>query len=140
MKIIIDTSVWSLALRRKKENLSDIESKIVEELSELINETRAIMIGQIRQELLSGISNINTFEQLKHNLSFFEDINISTEDYEIAAQFYNLCKQKGIQGSFIDYLICSVASNNDFAIFTTDKDFDNYSKIIELKLHKTRNA
>jgi hypothetical protein len=50
-----DTSVWSLALRRKNESLSTNERFLVTELSELIREGRARMIGLVRQELLSGV-------------------------------------------------------------------------------------
>ena len=53
MKVLVDTVVWSLALRKK--TLSDQESKIVEELKELIYELRVVTIGPIRQELLSGL-------------------------------------------------------------------------------------
>ena len=54
MKVLVDTSVWSLAFRKK--SLSDEELKIIKELKELIYELRVILIGPIRQELLSGIS------------------------------------------------------------------------------------
>jgi predicted nucleic acid-binding protein len=138
MKVIVDTSVWFLALRRRKENLSETEGLIVKELSELINETRVVMIGPIRQELLSGISKKKSFETLKQNLSFFEDFWVETKDFETAAKFFNECRKNGIQGSFTDFLICAIAYNHKLAIFSTDKDFDNYSKVLNLNLHKGR--
>jgi len=52
MNVLVDTSVWSLALRRRE---VDEESEIVRELRELIVEGSAVIIGPIRQELLSGI-------------------------------------------------------------------------------------
>ena len=55
MNVLIDTSVWSLALRRKHETLAGNERLLVMELSELIREGRAKVIGLVRQELLSGI-------------------------------------------------------------------------------------
>jgi len=55
-------------------------------------------------------------------------------DYEQAAAYYNICRSNGIQGSHIDYLICSVAHNNDFLIFTLDKDFEQYRKYIDIEL------
>ena len=63
---------------------------------------------------------------------------ISSKDYENAAKIYNESPKNGTQGTRIDYLICSVARSNNIRIFTTDKDFLNYSKIIELKLHQVR--
>ena len=56
MNVLVDTSVWSLALRRKRETLGDNERVLVRELSELIREGRAKVVGLVRQELLSGIA------------------------------------------------------------------------------------
>lgn len=136
MKVLVDTSVWSLALRKK--SLTDEELKIIKELKELIYELRVLLIGPIRQELLSGISNKIKFIKLKEKMRAFEDLEIRTEDYENAAEIYNECRKNGIQSSQIDYLICSVAKNHDISIFTTDNDFANYKEIIDLKLHKIR--
>ena len=68
----------------------------------------------------------------------FDDLPISSQDYENAARIYNKCHKNGIQGSQIDYLICSVAMSNNISIFTTAKDFLNNSKRIELMQHQVR--
>ncbi len=138
MKVLIDTSVWSLALRRKRAKLNNSELQIVEELIELIKETRAILIGPIRQEILSGINSKSQFEKLKKKLRAFDDFLITLNDYETASDFFNVCRNNGIQGSHIDFLICAVSHNNNFSILTTDKDFENYSKFVEAQLHKIR--
>ena len=139
MRVLIDTSIWSFALRRKLKDLVSIkETHAVIELKELINENRAIIIGPIRQEILSGISNYVQYKKLKIKLKAFEDFSLSTGDYELAAEYFNLCRKKGIQGSHIDFLICAVASRNDMSIYTTDKDFDNYSKALTIRLHRSR--
>jgi len=137
MNILVDTSVWSLAFRKKTLTLE--ETKIVSELKELIYEKRVIMIGPIRQELLSGIKNKKIFDQLCSKIKAFEDVSIETEDYEKAAEINNVCRSNGIQGSHIDFLIAATAMKRNIAIFTIDKDFQNYSKIVEIKLHKIRN-
>ena len=138
MKIIVDTSVWSLALRRKKTKLNNLEIQIVEELIELIKESRVVLIGPIRQEILSGIVSKPQFQKLKKKLNAFEDFLLNQNDYETAAEFFNNCRKNGVQGSHIDFLICAVSYNNNFSIFTTDKDFDNYSKYVDIQLHKVR--
>lgn len=132
MKIIVDTSIWSLALRRKKRQ-SFSEVKILESL---IDNQRICMLGPIRQEILSGIKDNKQFAQLKDILSAFDDFPLTTKDYEKAAEFFNLCRSKGIQGSNTDYLICAVSSNNRFPIFTSDKDFEIYSKHLPITLMK----
>ena len=132
MKIIVDTSIWSLALRRKKRQ-SFSELRILESL---IDNQRICMLGPIRQEILSGIKDSKQFVQLKDILSAFDDFSITTKDYERAAEFFNLCRSKGVQGSNMDYLICAVSSNNRFPIFTSDKDFEIYSKHLPITLMK----
>jgi len=134
MNILVDTSIWSLAFRRKE--LSKDESKIIASLSELVKELRTVMIGPIRQEILSGISDIKIFEELQDKLSAFPDHLIETKDYETAARFYNKCRKNGIQGSHIDFLICAVASNNGFPVLTLDKDFLHYKKYLPINLYK----
>lgn len=136
MKIIVDTSVWSLALRKK--TLTDSEKKIVKELRELIFEFRVVTMGSIRQELLSGISSETKFKNLRDKLKSFDDLDLDQKDYEKAAEISNICRRSGIQGSHIDFLICAAAVNRQISIFTTDKDFENYSNVINLKLHSVR--
>ena len=136
MKILVDTSVWSLALRKK--TLTEEEKNIVKELKELIYELRAVVIGPVRQELLSGISDDIKYMNLKDKLRAFDDLTLKVEDYEKAAEIFNTCRKNGVQGSHIDFLICAAAINNEISIFTTDKDFENYKKYINIKLHTTR--
>ena len=127
MKVLVDTSIWSLAFRHKK------QCERVQKLIELISSSMVVMIGPIRQELLSGISNKDTFLQLKTKLQAFNDFAITSHDYETAAQFYNTCRKHGIQGSHIDFLICAVAHNNNLLIFTADKDFDSFAKWLPVR-------
>ncbi|MFO7810236.1 MAG: PIN domain-containing protein [Candidatus Delongbacteria bacterium] len=136
MKVLVDTSVWSLALIKK--TLTNREKVVVEELIELIREFRVVMTGPVRQELLSGISEKDKFEKLKEKLSSFIDIDLNTEDYEKASELYNLCRKKGIQGSHIDFLICAAAINRNICVFTTDKDFIQFCKVIPIKIYKVR--
>ncbi|MDA3938019.1 MAG: PIN domain-containing protein [Spirochaetia bacterium] len=136
MKILVDTSIWSLALRKK--TLINKESLLVIEFRELINELRVAVIGSIRQELLSGISDKNKFVRLRGKLTAFEDIQLNQADYEKAAEISNECRRNGIQGSHIDFLICAVAVNRNISIFTADNDFKSYKKVISIKLHAVR--
>lgn len=132
MAVLIDTSVWSLALRRQ--NLTEAEQEIVEALKELIRDARVAIIGPIRQELLSGIKEPEKYEELKLKLSVFKDLQILEEDYIEAARCYNTCRENGIQGTHIDFLICSIAIRMVLPIFTLDEDFKNYAKHLPIKL------
>jgi len=76
------------------------------------------------------------FKKLQKHLESFPDLPILTEDYVAAAQLFNHCRSKGIQGSNTDFLICAVAVKNKFSIYTMDKDFEMFSKYIQIVLHK----
>ena len=129
MKILVDTCIWSQVLRHKQPN-QDLQAK----LKDLIHDGRVCMIGPIRQELLSGITNAKQFNTLKKSLSAFEDIPLTTEHFEKAAEFSNMCRRKGVQGSTIDFLICAVAYVEKLEIYTTDKDFESYKKYLPIRL------
>jgi predicted nucleic acid-binding protein len=126
MRVLVDTSVWSLALRRKG------GGEAAQRLADMIEASLVVMIGPVRQEILSGISNADTFNRLSAHLDAFEDFPITTQDHVTAAQFYNTCRKHGIQGSHTDFLICAVAHRNNLHIFTTDKDFESYAEYLPI--------
>jgi|SRR5688572_266062 predicted nucleic acid-binding protein len=134
MNVLVDTSVWSLSLRRAK-RVDDPASK---ELAELIREGRVVMMGPIRQELLSGIKARSQFELVRDRLRAFPDLTLESADYEGAAEAFNRCRERGIQGSNTDYLICSTALRRQLAVYTTDNDFLQYGRVLELELHEPR--
>ena len=135
MNVLVDTSVWSLALLRKAHHLNAFEKSTVAELSELIREGRARIIGLIRQELLSGIKSPSQYEKLRATLRAFPDLPVTTADHEAAG---NACRAKGVVVSLVDILICAIALARHCSIFTTDPDFKNYSSILPIKLHSPR--
>jgi predicted nucleic acid-binding protein len=138
MNVLIDTSVWSLALRRKHETLGGNEQLFVTELSELIREGRAKVIGLVRQELLSGIKSNEQYEKLRLYLRAFPDDLLDTSDYEEAAKAGNRCRAKGIVVSIVDVLLCAVTVRRGWSIFTTDPDFSHYGRVLPLAIHVPR--
>jgi predicted nucleic acid-binding protein len=138
MNVLVDTSVWSLALRRKAKDLNAVEKHLVAELAELIKEGRALLLGFVRQELLSGIKTREQFEKLRTILREFPDHTIDTVDHEEAAKASNECRGRGIVVSVVDVLICAVAIRHDLGIFTVDPDFNHYARVLPIKLHKAR--
>ncbi|MFB2839036.1 PIN domain nuclease [Floridanema evergladense] len=100
MKVVVDTSVWSLALRR---NRTPEETPKILRLRELIADHRVALLGVIRQEVLSGIRAVEQFVRLREYLRAFPNLELTIEDYELAAEFYNTCRRNGIQGSNTDF-------------------------------------
>ncbi len=131
MKVLIDTSVWSLALRRR----APVHA-VVDELRRLVVQGRAGIVGPVRQELLSGIRDRAVFERLRDHLRAFPDEPITSVDYERAADCLDICRAKGIQGSNTDFLLCAVAERLRFPIFTTDEDFLAFSRVLPVRLHR----
>ncbi len=142
MNVLVDTSIWSLALRRKAHDLNPIERAAVAELTNLIKEGRAKIIGLVRQELLSGIKTSSQYEKLRAVLRSFPDEPATTSDYEAdyeaAAKAGNDCRARGVIVSVSDILICAIAIARDWSIFAADTDFKSYARILPLKLHKPR--
>lgn len=137
MKVLVDTSVWSVALRRRSAGqLNELEQEAVAELSTLIEEARASMAGCIRQEVLSGIASPTHFNRLREKLGAFEDLPASSSTHEHAARLFNQCRAVGVQGSHIDFLICALARENEAPVFTLDADFDRYAKVCDIDLHQ----
>ena len=133
--VLVDTPVWSLALRRRPEDLSPQEQQLTQALAELIREGRVQMLGPIRQELLSGLREEAQFRKLRDYLRAFPENLLEAADYEEAAQMNNRCRARGIAGSAVDFLICAAAHGRGWAILTTDRDFHNYASVLPLRLH-----
>ena len=138
MNVLVDTSVWSLTLRKSAALLNRQELLLAAELRELISEGRVRMIGPIRQELLSGIREEAQYLRLQKVLRAFEDQVLTTEDYEVAALFGHRCRGTGIMGSVVDFFICAVAVRRTWDIFTSDHDFKSFARAIPIMLHAPR--
>jgi predicted nucleic acid-binding protein len=137
MNVLVDTCIWSYALRRKQQKDNHYQPAI-NELTELIKESRVEILGTIRQEVLSGIKHEAQFLKVKQTLGAFPDKVLSQEDYELAAALFNQLRQKGIQGSNTDFLLCAVAINYGLTIFTDNTDFVHFKKHIPIRLHRIR--
>jgi len=134
VNVLVDTSVWSLVLRRRSPENGALER----ELAELIREGRVVMVGAIRQELLSGVRGEIPWRKLRDRLRAFSDALLDASDYEEAALCFNRCRAKGVQGGSVDFLLCAVCLRRKLAVFTTDQDFSHYSKVLGVKLHEVR--
>lgn len=134
--VLVDTSIWSLALRRRAAALSAPERRLVEEWQRLVADGVATLIGPVRQEILSGVRRPEVFQQLRRALSDFPYLGIDPSDYDRAAEFFNLCRPHGITGGPIDMLIAAVAYRHDLPLFAADTDYARYARHLPLRLHR----
>ena len=131
MKVIVDTSVWSLVLRRTAPSAATTD-----EVERLVRQGRIQMLGLIRQELLSGIRTAERFRALRDQLAEFPDLPITSNDHEAAAASFNICRAGGVQGNVVDMFICAVAIAHNLSIYTLDRDFDAYGRFLSFKRHR----
>jgi len=133
--VLIDTSVWSLGLRRKRRDLNPLELKSFFEWEQLLINGYAAIIGLIRQEILSGIASPTMFESIRRRLAHTPDLALPPDTYTLAAEFYNRCRATGSAPGPIDMTICAAAHTHNTPIFTTDPDFLRYAKILPIHLY-----
>jgi len=67
-------------------------------------------------------------------LRAFPDLELGTDDYELAAEWFNLCRGRGVQGADTDFLICAVATRRGYPILTADKDFMSFKRFLPIAL------
>jgi predicted nucleic acid-binding protein len=135
MKILVDTSIWSLALRRQSVVVNP-EAIVVKTLIE--QEEDIYLLGIILQEVLQGIKNPKDSHVLKDYFEAFPLIELTRENYIKAAELKNRLMKKGKRISTIDALIASAAISYGCYLFTTDKDFEHIAQHSLLKLFKMR--
>jgi predicted nucleic acid-binding protein len=138
--VLVDTSIWSLALRRRPVVLSSEEVALVDEWEDLVTQGFAALIGPIRQEILSGVRRPEVFQTLRRELGDFPHLGIDAVDYDRASEFFNVCRGQGIVGGPIDMLISAVAYRHEVPIFSSDMDYARYARHLPLRLHRPRPA
>ncbi|MCX6875694.1 MAG: PIN domain-containing protein [Verrucomicrobia bacterium] len=134
MKVIVDTSVWSLAFRRRKV----VKTPEVDALVHLVQQGQVVLLGPVRQEVLSGIKHRDQFERLRERLAAFPDLELMTRDFETAAELCNLCITKGVQAAHTDFLIAAAAVARGYAVLSADRDFENIARILPVRTYELR--
>lgn len=135
MSVVVDITICSMAFRRPRVRLSNHQLQRVEALERLLAERTAVMLGAVRQETLSGIRDLHTFERVRASLRDIPDAAIARDDYERAAAVFNSLRGHGIQSSPTDRLITAVALRLDSPVFSDDRDFTRYALVLPIRLY-----
>jgi predicted nucleic acid-binding protein len=139
VRVLVDTTIWSHALRRRAAARSAEEARLVKAWEELVRDGRIVLLGLIRQEILSGIADRRQFERLRDALAAFPDEVVFTADHVRAAEHFNGCRAAGVAGSPVDFLICAAAERLAAPIFTTDLDFLRFGRHVPIRLFSPPN-
>jgi hypothetical protein len=131
MNLLIDTSVWSEALRRKSKSVNSEDTFLFQIIK---NEEEIFLTGIILQEILTGIKNQKLFDNIYNILRFFNFINPTNQDHILAAQLRNDLSKKGLTVASIDVLIAQIAISNNLTLATFDSDFEKIALNSKLKI------
>ncbi len=131
MTLLVDTSVWSLALRRDGE--SDA-SEVIALRAALAGAESVVVTGLVLQELLQGFAGAKAQDAILERFAALPLIQPDREDHIAAAQIRNLCRRNGVQIGTIDALLIQLCGRYDLTLLTTDQDFQHASKHVPLRL------
>ena len=133
MGLLVDTSVWSLALRRDGPNSSPEVKLLVKALD---SGDEIYSTGIILQELLQGFAGPTAHKALIERFASIPMLVPETSDYIDAAELRNKCRRKGVQAGTIDALIAQLSLRYKLSLLTTDRDFKHMSKVVKLTFVK----
>ena len=131
MSLLVDTSVWSLALRR---DVEPPEPEVVALRQALLGSDQVFTTGLVFQELLQGFAGPKDRTQLVERLSALAFLQPVKDDHIKAAEIRNTCRRRGVQVGTIDALLIQLCRRNDLTLLTTDQDFRGANKHVEFKL------
>ncbi len=121
MNLLVDTSVWSLALRRDPPAREPAVDRLREALS---NGDQVLTTGLVLQELLQGFAGPTAREAILERFAALPLLVPDRADHVAAAAIRNACRRAGIQVGTIDALLVQLCLRHDLLMLTTDQDFE----------------
>jgi predicted nucleic acid-binding protein len=135
VSLFVDTSVWSLALRRDAPARQAEVGMLVRALES--GET-LLTTGLVLQELLQGFAGPKSRAQLVERFSALPIIVPDRDDHIEAAELRNHCRRKGVQIGTIDALLARLCIRHELTMLTADHDFTRVAEHSTLKLWAQR--
>jgi predicted nucleic acid-binding protein len=127
----VDTSVWSLALRR--DAVTDAPS--VERLRQSLETGEGVFTtGLVLQELLQGFGGPKARDAIVERFSALPLLVPDRVDHVEAADLRNVCRRNGVQVGTIDALLAQLCRRHDLVMLTTDRDFELMARHVDLRL------
>ena len=131
MAFFVDTTVWSLALRR--DVVVDVPE--VRMLKEALTEGGQIVTtGLVLQELLQGFTGPKAKADIIDRFAAIPLIAPDRADHIAAATLRNTCRRAGVQVGTVDAILAQLCIRHKLSLLSTDNDFKNMARHIELKV------
>ncbi|HYB33834.1 MAG TPA: PIN domain-containing protein [Steroidobacteraceae bacterium] len=131
MTLLVDTSVWSLALRRDRH----APAPEVEALREALAGMQSVVTtGLILQELLQGFTGARAHEDIIARFGALPLLSPDRQDHIDAAAIRNRCRRGGVQLGTIDALLAQLCVRHGVTLLTTDRDFLHAAKHCALRV------
>lgn len=131
MRVLVDTSVWSLALRRDRQD----DNPSVDFLADALQREGSIFTtGLILQELLQGFNGPKARTQILDRFAPLPLIVPQREDHIAAAELRNECRRRGLPIGTIDALLAQLCIRHDLVMLSTDGDFEHLARIAPFRL------
>ena len=131
MTLLVDTSVWSVTLRRDTTS-TDPEVQQLEDA--LLGADIVVTTGLVLQELLQGFSGPKASAQIIERFAALPLLQPDREDHITAAELRNTCRRAGIQVGTIDALLAQLCIRHELTPLTTDNEFRLASKHCALRV------
>jgi len=131
LKLFVDTTIWSLALRRDHPPLLPAVDFLAENLR---NQGPLYTTGLVLQEVLQGFSGPKDRALILKKFEALPFFDPEREDYVAAADIGNVCRRHGVQIKTVDALLAQLCIRHDLTMLTTDNDFIHLARHAPLKL------
>ena len=133
MKLLVDTSVWSLALRR--DAVSDAPQ--VRALRDALEgDDILVTTGLVLQELLQGFSGARVRSSIIERFAALPLLMPDRLDHVAAAELRNVCRRSAVQIGTVDALLMQLCIRHDLTMLSTDTDFLHAAAHCPLKVWK----
>jgi predicted nucleic acid-binding protein len=129
--LLVDTSVWSLALRRDAETS---EPEVDELRNALFGSEAIVTTGLVMQELLQGFSAPKAQARIVERFAALPLLQPDREDHIAAASLRNACRRAGVQIGTIDALLAQLCIRHDLTLLTTNRDFTHAARHCPLRV------
>jgi predicted nucleic acid-binding protein len=135
MTLFVDTSVWSLTLRRDSPSAEPQVQCLVQAIraGEVI-----ISTGLILQEILQGFSGPRQRNLILEHFSAVPLLVPERDDHIEAADLGNHCRRNGVQVATVDALLAQLCIRHNLTMLSVDRDFDHMARHCTLKVWKKK--